>query len=340
MRIRCRQDSAGFTLVELLVVIAIIGILIALLLPAVQAAREAARRMQCSNNLKQIGLALHGYNTAYGAFPTAASSQQKSGWSWGFAWCIHTMAFAEQDTLYNMLDKTGEHGGSQRQTGLCYGGRNSTNGQTYNDYNMYNGRLLAGADLPYLFCPSSPLPQFVLTLIEIPGPAGFPSPTYTAITGAADHQTAAPSTSRWEGIKSQGGVLLPHKYTPIRDITDGLSNTVVIGEQSGWCIDQNGGNRDCRSDYSHSFAMGALPLGNSDDRWYNTTTARYHINFRTFNADGVGFHYSFNRPIQSAHPGGAQMLMADGSVHFFEESLDLQVFYDLCNRDDGQTHEF
>ncbi len=101
----------GFTLVELLVVIAIIGILIALLLPAVQAAREAARRMQCSNNLKQIGLAIHNYYSTNNAFPAACSSQNKNFGSWGFAWCVHIMPYAEQTSLYDELDKTGVYGG-------------------------------------------------------------------------------------------------------------------------------------------------------------------------------------------------------------------------------------
>ena len=102
-----RPGRRGFTLVELLVVIAIIGILIALLLPAVQAAREAARRSQCSNNLKQLGLALMTYNSTYGVFPSATRSHASTGWIWGFAWGVPIMPFCEQEALYDQMDKVG-----------------------------------------------------------------------------------------------------------------------------------------------------------------------------------------------------------------------------------------
>ena len=329
------SKKRGFTLVELLVVIAIIGILIALLLPAVQAAREAARRIQCSNNLKQIGLAIHNYYSSNNAFPAACRAQSSTGW--GFGWATYILPYGEQTALYDELDKTGEHGGSGHQTGLVYGGKCSITGMTFHDYNEYNGRILAGVDIPYLYCPSSPLEQFVMKEKEIPGPAGVASSTYVAITGAIDHKTAGNSTGGWQGIRSEGGVLLPHKHTAIRDITDGTTNTLMIAEQSGFCIDEDGKNQDCRSDYGHGFIMGALPATSLDDRWYNTATARYRINFNTYNATGVGFHYSFNRPILSAHPGGAQVLMADGSVHFLNEELELQTLYNICNRDDGYT---
>ncbi|MCX7425737.1 MAG: DUF1559 domain-containing protein [Planctomycetia bacterium] len=332
-------EMRGFTLVELLVVIAIIGILIALLLPAVQAAREAARRMQCSNNLKQIGLAIHNYYSSNNAFPAACRSQGESRgvYSWGFAWSVYLLPYAEQTALYDELDKTGDYGGSGRHTGIVYGGYCSMTHQTYSGYNEYNGKLLAGLAIPYLFCPSSPLPQFVLTEKAIPGADGVASATYTAITGAVDHVSAANSTGGWQGTKSQGGVLLPHTNSHIRDIIDGTSHTLMIGEQSGFCIDENGVKQDCRSDYGHGFPMGSLPSALSDDRWYNTATARYKINFNTYNATGVGFHYSFNRPILAAHPSGAQVLMADGSVQFLNEDMKLQTLYNLCNRNDGNT---
>src|SRR5512136_2408211 len=105
-----QSKRTGFTLVELLVVIAIIGILIALLLPAVQAAREAARRMQCSNNLKQIGLAVHSYCSSSGVFPTACRSQGEARgvYSWGFGWSVYLLPHAEQTAIYDALDKTGD----------------------------------------------------------------------------------------------------------------------------------------------------------------------------------------------------------------------------------------
>ena len=103
---RCR--SGAFTLVELLVVIAIIGILVALLLPAIQAAREAARRIQCRNNLKQLGVAVQNYHDTNLAFPSGTRSHQMTaGWVWGHAWPVAILPFSEQRALYDQLDLIG-----------------------------------------------------------------------------------------------------------------------------------------------------------------------------------------------------------------------------------------
>jgi prepilin-type N-terminal cleavage/methylation domain-containing protein len=335
---RCR--GGGFTLVELLVVIAIIGILVALLLPAVQAAREAARRIQCGNNLKQLGLALQNYHDTSRAFPSGCRSHEMAaGWVWGHAWPVAIMEFSEQRALYDQLDMTGSTCPG-RHTGPIYQSTSAT-------YNTYNGNLVAGVSIPMLFCPSSPLPPFVLTGTIVPGARGAASPTYTAITGAVNHPTAVnkdgqTNQHRARGIQSQGGVLLPNYFTRVRDITDGTANTVVLGEQSGWCFDPTGAKLDCRSDYGHSFMMGTTPASfiASEDRWFNTTTVRYGVNHRAWNSTGVGEqYYACNRPVQSAHPGGAQVVLADGAVRFLGESLALQTFFNLVNRDDGQVLE-
>ncbi|MBN2291166.1 MAG: DUF1559 domain-containing protein [Pirellulales bacterium] len=326
----------GFTLVELLVVIAIIGILIALLLPAVQAAREAARRSQCSNNLKQIGLAALNYESAHHVFPPGTSSHGNPGdWTWGFGWGAIILRYTEQQSVYDQLDTTGEK---------CLSAYPHT-GLIYNGHNEHNGRVLAGLPLPLIFCPSSPLSQFSLKNSGVPGPEGVASPTYTAITGAIDHQSAVNKDSHtYEhgaiGIQSRGGVMLPREGAAFRDISDGSTNTILVGEQSDWCITSNGQKANCRSDYGHSFAMGCVPTDARDDRWFNTTTVRYPINHRDWGSTGVGNqYYACNRPILSAHPGGAQVVLADGSVRFLNEDLELKTFYNLCNRDDGQTIE-
>jgi prepilin-type N-terminal cleavage/methylation domain-containing protein/prepilin-type processing-associated H-X9-DG protein len=323
---KIQNPKSAFTLVELLVVIAIIGILIALLLPAVQAAREAARRMHCSNNLKQMGLALHNYQSANKVFPSGCRSHVDTNWVWGFTWGVEILPFAEQQALYDKLDHVGTgsvHAGLPH-TGLIYAGRNE-----------YNGRVLSGVAIPYMFCPSSPLKQFVLTGSTPPGPAGAASPTIDHPTAVnKDGQTVSPH--RATGIQSRGGVLLPRECLSFRDITDGSSNTILLGEQSGWCYDAGGNKRDCRSDYGHAFCMGTTPSDAIDDRWFNTTTVRYPINHRAWNSTGVGEdYYACNRPIQSAHPGGAHVLLADGSVHFLAESLALKTLFNLANRDDG-----
>ncbi len=119
-------------------------------------------------------------------------------------------------------------------------------------------------------------------------------------------------------------------------MTDGTSNTIVIGEQSGFCKDATIGDIDCRSDFGHCFTMGRA--GMAENRWFNATTVRYAINERNWNLVGVGStYYGQNRPIQSAHPGGAQVGLGDGSVRFVAQSLDLPTLYNLCNRDDGNV---
>ena len=332
-RDKATSDRLAFTLVELLVVIAIIGILVSLLLPAVQTARDAARRIQCANNMKQLGLALHNYHAALQMFPAAARSHSDSGeWIWGHAWGLALMPYIEEGSLYARFDASGQ--GSRHtfpHTGLIYQGMNE-----------FNGHLLAGAFLPSLYCPSSPLSQMVLTNTVVPGSEGAPSPTYTAITGAIDDESAQNKDGQTNehmarGIQSAGGILLGKAHIRVAQISDGTSHTLVLGEQSDFC---RAGQEmfDCRSDYGHSFAMGATPVKNFDDRWFNSTTVRYPINHKNWNASGVGNkYYGCNRPIQSAHPGGASVAIADGSVRFLSESLDLQTLFDLCNRADGHV---
>jgi prepilin-type N-terminal cleavage/methylation domain-containing protein len=331
----CRLRQNGFTLVELLVVIAIIGILVALLLPAVQAAREAARRSQCANNLKQLGVAIHNYHDTYRRFPSGTRSHQTvPGWVWGHGWIVAILPYCEQGTLYDQLDMVGV---TSPHTGLIYQSSTAT-------HNIYNGQIVAGVTIPVIFCPSSPLNPMVMTGTTVPGPKGAASPTYTATTGAVSHRTAVnkdgqSNQHRARGIQSEGGVLVPHKFLSFRDVTDGAANTVLIAEQSDWCYDAGGTRADCRSDYGHSFMMGTTPEGyTGDDRWFNTTTVRYGVNHKAWNSTGIGEQfYGCNRPIQSIHPGGAQVALTDASVRFLGESLALQTFFDLVNRDDGNS---
>jgi hypothetical protein len=163
------------------------------------------------------------------------------------------------------------------------------------------------------------------------------------VTGAIDHGSADNRDGdtyehHARGILSQGGVLVPHRFLSIKDIRDGTTQTILLGEQSDWCLASDGSKQNCRSDFGHSFSMGATPEANDDNRWFNTTTVRYGINHKEWNATGVGEqYYACNRPIQSAHPGGAHVLLGDASVQFLSESLDLQTLFNLSNRDDGNV---
>jgi len=126
MRIRLRSShlARAFTLVELLVVIAIIAILIALLLPAVQAAREAARRTQCMNNLKQVGVALHNYESAIGTFPSGGLGRDNSGFArggFGHSWWVRIMPYIEQENIYEEFDQDSRGYGLGRRQRAQYG---------------------------------------------------------------------------------------------------------------------------------------------------------------------------------------------------------------------------
>lgn len=183
----------------------------------------------------------------------------------------------------------------------------------------------------------------VLVDTAIPGRAGAQSPTYTAITGAIDDATAQNKDKQTNehmarGIQSAGGILIGKGHIRVAEVIDGTSHTILLGEQSDLCRDSQGAMFDCRSDYGHSFAMGATPVDNFDDRLFNSTTVRYPVNHKSWNSTGVGErYYGCNRPIQSAHPGGAVVGMGDGSVRFLSSSTELQTLFDLSNRADGHV---
>ena len=189
-----KQMIRGFTLVELLVVIAIIGILIALLLPAVQAAREAARRMQCINNLKQMGLGLHNYELTYHSFPPGAAG---SGTRW--SWSALILPFMEQTQSLALID-------------FDYG---------YND-NDRNG-LATRTFIPLYQCPSGPKLELISCCIGIPGEKDTAETNYSAI--ATEKRVAYARPTNPSGVMHLGD-----DTEELRDITDGTSHTLIVSE--------------------------------------------------------------------------------------------------------------
>jgi prepilin-type N-terminal cleavage/methylation domain-containing protein len=304
----------GFTLVELLVVIVIIGILIALLLPAVQAAREAARRAQCQNNLKQIGLGLLNYEVTYGMYPPGGMVPWKT-WDgrYGLSWWVRVLSYIEQDNVYNNYDQN-KGGWLGTMTGS-------------------NRALLADKQFAFMRCPSSTLPVFSLALSTSAtyGNIKIQEATYAGIEGATDHRTAATVTAQdVTGRASWGGVLIMGRGVRVAEVSDGTSNTLTVGEQSDWLTPP----ADCRSACGHGFPMGPTA---TDPRQFNLTCVLHHINDKSRDNTGVYGNCGPNTPIQSAHTNGAGVLLADGSVQFFPETLDIHVLYNLANRDDGNT---
>ena len=318
---------SGFTLIELLIVIAIIGVLIAILLPAVQQARAGARRMQCQNNLKQIGLALHQFHDAQGAFPPARlvydgiRTPSSDGTTPGMdepSWLIHILPHLEQSALYgewNLYTPFGQQSLTARQAVV----------QTFLCPERHGGTS-----------PIAPDSTVVITL-----PCGCPGgvqhiPGGAVVDYVGNHGDLSPgaigqSTDFYWGGQGTGVIISSHPKSTgagiitgwddkiaIRDITDGTSNTLMVGEPF-------------------------IPEGEMTRSPYNGPAyfGRHFQNFTRIGGPGVplahnpsdqrGTLYSFG----SAHSGMVQFALADGSVRGISTSISTGVLGDLCNRRDG-----
>lgn len=338
------KNRNAFTLVELLVVIAIIGILIALLLPAVQAAREAARRSDCSNKMKQLGLALQNHHDRYKRFPPGGAADQvpfgTNAGAWGSSWLVYILPDIEQSNIYDKMIFSGGSGW----------GTNANN----------NKNAAGGNEIDAFYCPSSPLER----LARSPHGGGqLSASNYVGVSGAVsgfgglnESRNANPGGSAGccsGGIISWGGVLYPNSETKFANITDGTSNTAFVGEQGNFLVTQNGTKQDWRSSGLHGFIIGWNRTGNPATSWtgdlrhFNTSTLRYRINQMkgwtdapgNCGSQGICDNASSNLPFNSTHPGGSQFAFCDGSVHFIPATVDDAVLARMCTRDDGQTFD-
>ena len=320
------RKSKAFTLIELLVVIAIIAVLIALLLPAVQQAREAARRTQCKNNLKQLGLALHNYHDVFNRFPIGSNNTRAGGW--GNPFWVGVLPYVDEAPMYNKWDMNSGHIG-------------------WIDGNATNGALVNGKQMGKWFCPSSPLRELGSARGNAPG--GIAIPCYAGNAGTSGAFGTFNETrvrSNGYGTTGLGGFFTQMDCHGINKMTDGTTNVIAIVEQSDWVLNQN--NLAERIDVRSSGGGGGTgsigygwPMGsaNANDRQYGLTTVLLPAGTKRVprNAAGYNDDGGSNYPVQSAHVGGSHVLLGDGSVRFISDNLDFNTFRKLLTRDDGQV---
>jgi prepilin-type N-terminal cleavage/methylation domain-containing protein len=306
----------AFTLVELLVVIAIIGILIALLLPAVQAAREAARRSQCINNLKQLGLAIHTYHDVQKWLPFGNQYPVNSK-----NWRVSVWPYIEQRPLY---DQAGFYAGDQ--------GFLAPYGTTQ--------QVLQKLRMPNWNCPSSPCPFNGTAGSEQCWNGGDPQlADYVGIAGACPDPSNRNSTSNYDGgIYSASGALPPAVSVRMAELTDGTSNVMMVGENADYTM-VGTTKTDLRSNYYGAWGgstFAANPWGGAPDTWSTgTVTIRYAPNIQGTPAGAV-HTWEANLPLRSAHPGSVNVLLGDASSRSISDTIDFTVLTNLATRDDGK----
>jgi len=297
------QLRRGFTLVELLVVIAIIGVLIALLLPAVQQAREAARRMQCTNNLKQIGLSLHNYHDAFLALPPGWIYRGGGGKA-NYGWAVNILPFMEQGALYDQL-KPGEIPLYDRYTSSA---------------SAQDKRLLQTTIEGYR-CPSDVTGD--LNDIE-----DF---------GSTNHFDLA--TSNYVGNhgitgnhkqKEGEGIFYGNSFLKFRDILDGTSNTLMVAERDG-------GPSQAGGDTFKAAVWAGVGKNNSlNSEAIARTVGRLKKAGLNVDSTAAGSANNMGKSVSSLHPGGVNGVMCDGSVRFIPETADQEtVLEPLADRQDG-----
>jgi prepilin-type N-terminal cleavage/methylation domain-containing protein/prepilin-type processing-associated H-X9-DG protein len=296
--------QAAFTLIELLVVIAIIAVLIALLLPAVQKVREAASRTSCTNNMKQLGLALVNYHDTNGRFPPSATSQSLvPGYAPTHGWGQFLLPYFEQDNLYKLYRW---------------------------DRNWFEpeNQPVVSTPVKVFVCPSAPSGRMDAgTATSTPPGTWRASPTdYTPTTRIAQGAiTAGLVTSAPDDIN---GVLVTNKTPYMLDIRDGTSNTIALAEDAG---------------RPQRWQLGRLvnaQVGNSAASWADRNNLIAPTGSLADGSARVGpcaMNCTNNNELYSFHTGGVNAVFADGSVHFLRASMTLTMLSGLITRAGGEV---
>ena len=346
-----RPSRAGFTLIELLVVIAIIGTLVALLLPAVQAAREAARRAQCMNNSKQIALALHGFHTAFEQFPAGANhetdqckgaidagglaeDQQSGGDGKQFddgraPWSVWILPYLEELNLYKKFDFEKPFIGI-----FCYGDPSNCNiSAAYDKFNVQFQEL----KVPVFICPSrtwgTDPPATIMGTNPNPitggGDMGHARTSYYGIMGGGDDTLAQCYGAPWAGTYLppdrrnffNNGIFYVNSKTRVAHVRDGTTKTMLLGE----------------GEVSQDFAWSSSARGVAGASELGVTLAMQDTVNTVYSTVNVDWRANCRRGLRSQHPGGAIAAMADGSVQFFTDDTNITILKLLGRRADGQT---
>jgi prepilin-type N-terminal cleavage/methylation domain-containing protein len=309
----------GFTLVELLVVIAIIGVLVALLLPAVQSARESARRMQCANNLKQLGLGAQNFNDVRKFLPPSRLSQSPAGTPANVrfvTWAVILLPYIEQNSFYNQWDIT-------------------------LPYQKHPERVTRTA-VPAYFCPSRRRPQ---EAFSVENAAGGPSGglcDFAASGGRGPNDgvningvinanaRGAMICARWEIDTSKWRLRSWQGLVRVATITDGTSNTLLFGDKhvrrgTAW------GRREDRTVYSSQNA-------NNYRRYAGPGRENPVKNYKLDNFTWVDIIQALdNKCFGGMHPSATQFVLCDGSVRQISKNIDIRLLGRLADRDDGET---